>query len=197
VWGTENTGIFRVSGTGTTATKVYPSSGSSSVKGIIAVGSTVIAVNAEGQVVYKDGNVSDFSNPITPSVKFTGGMALWEHGGDKKILLGLLHGSGTFAYGYRELDLNGSGNVNSSGVFVPGITAPATGLTRTTSIDPGSRETSAIGKHPVNSLYVIPHSDSGDKDGRPIIVASTQKEGVWSYRTRRGTAQWNGEDNSN
>jgi hypothetical protein len=194
VWGAENTGIFRVSGT--TAAKVYPSSGNASVKGIIAVGSTVIAVNSEQQVVYQDSAAPNFSGFIPVSVSFTGGMALWEHGGDKKILLGLLHGSGTFTYGYRELDLDGSGNVNSSGVFVPGNTAPAAGSTRTTSIDPSSRETSAIGKHPVNSLYVIPNSNSGDKDGRPIIVASTQKEGVWSYRTRWGTAQWNGEDNN-
>ncbi|MDR2144169.1 MAG: hypothetical protein LBP29_07350 [Treponema sp.] len=123
-------------------------------------------------------------------------MARWGHGVDTKILLGLLDGSGTFAYGYRELDLNG-GNVSATGVFVPGNTAPAAGTERTTSIDPGSRETSAIGKHPVNSLYVIPLSNSGDRESRPIIVASTQKEGLWSYRVRRDVPQWNGEDNSN
>ncbi|MDR0586482.1 MAG: hypothetical protein LBG26_04520 [Treponema sp.] len=186
---TQNTGIFTVSGT--TAIKVY----NASVKGIIAVGSTVIAVNSGQHVVYQDSATPNFSGSISTGVKFTGGMALWEHGGDKKILLGLQDGSGTFPYGYRELDLDGSGNVNSSGVFVPGNTAPTTGPTRTTSIDPGSRETSAIGKHPVNSLYVIPNSNSGDDASRPIIVASTQKNGVWSYRVRRGTAQWNGEDN--
>jgi hypothetical protein len=191
MWGNEKTGIFTVSGT--TATKVYHSSSDVSVKGIIAAGSTVVAVNSEGQIIYKDGNISDFSSPISPGVSFTGGMAVWYYSGDKKILLGLLRGSGTFPYGYRELDLDASGDVDSSAVFVPGDTDNSA---RTTSIDPGSRETSAIGKYPVTSLYVIPGS-TGDSSGRPVIVASTQKDGVWSYRVRRGSPQWNGEDNSN
>jgi hypothetical protein len=209
MWDTENTGIFTVSTT-TTATKVYPSSGNASVKGIIAAGSTVIAVNSEGQVIYKDSAAStnSFASPgiINPSsVKFTGGMALWKWTDassviHQKILLGLQDGSGTFSYGYRELDLDGSGNVNSSGVFVPGTTTTTNNTARTTSIDPGSKETSAIGKYPVTALYVIPSPpgpNSGDADGRPVIVASTLQDGLWSYRARRGDPQWNGEDNSN
>jgi hypothetical protein len=189
VWGDENTGIFTV--TGTAATKKY----SSSVKGIIAVGTTtIVAVNAERQVIYKYGAV-DFDSPIG-GPKFTGGMALWEHGGDTKILLGLQGGgSGTYRYGYRELDLDSSGDVTDRNVYIPGTTARVSG---STSIDPGSNETSAIGDHAVNALYVIPSPpgpNSGDSYGRPIIVASTQQNGMWSYRVRRGTPQWNGEDN--
>ncbi|MDR2050064.1 MAG: hypothetical protein LBP69_11495 [Treponema sp.] len=191
VWGDENTGIFRVSGT--TATKVYPSSGSSSVKGIIAAGSTIVAVNAEGHIIY--GNSGTLNTSLSTGVKFTGGMAVWGHGGGKKILLGLQGGgSKNFVYGYRELDLDLSGNVIPSTIFVPGTTGIEETTTRTTSIDPGSG--SAIGKHPVTALYVIPSSNSRDDAGRPIIVASTQQNGVWSYRVRRGTPQWNGEDNT-
>jgi hypothetical protein len=196
VSGDENTGIFKISGA--TVTKVYPSlSCSVSIKGIIATGSTVVAVNDEKYIIYQDGNTPDFSGSISTDVSFTGGMALWEHLGNKMILLGLQKGSGTFRYGYRELDLNAGDIINSGSFSVPGITTIGT-ITRTTSIDPGSRETSAIGKHPVTSLYVIPSPpgpNSDDPAGRPIIVASTQKDGVWSYRVRRGTPQWNGEDN--
>ncbi|MDR2144767.1 MAG: hypothetical protein LBP29_10405 [Treponema sp.] len=191
--GDENTGIFRWDG-GSTVTKVY----SSSVKGIIAVGTppeTVVAVTG-GTIVYQDSKTSFTTNPgsISPGVSFTGGMAAWEHGGDTKILLGLQDGSGTFRYGYRELDLDSGGNVVPPYIFVPGTTINRTPAT--TSIDSGSRETSAIGKHPVTSLYAIKGSSSGDGAGRPIIFASTLRNGVWSYRTRRGVPQWNGEDNS-
>jgi hypothetical protein len=193
----ENTGIFTVSGT--TATLEHPDS----VKGIIAADSTptstIIAVTGSA-IIYKNSGAAAYS-VSSSGVSFTGGMALWEHSGDKKILLGLQRGgSGTFRYGYRELDLDGSGNVNGSGsvpIYAPGNTD--NGNRSSTSIDPGSTQTSAIGKYPVNALYVIPISpapDSGDSAGRPIILASTQQNGVWSYRVRRGTAQWNGEDNN-
>ncbi|MDR1505474.1 MAG: hypothetical protein LBI67_00045 [Treponema sp.] len=191
----ENTGIFNI----TTNTKVYPSSGNASVKGIIAVGSTaIIAVNSERQIIYKDPSGANFDSAtdpgiITTSVSFTGAMALWDAGANHMVLLGLQKGSGTFPYGYRELDIDGSWNVDATGVFVPGNDNSGG---RATSIDPGSRETSAIGKHPVNSLYVIPSSDSGDALSRRIVVASTLKNGLWSYRARRGVPQWNGEDNS-
>jgi hypothetical protein len=186
VRGNENTGIFTVSGT--TATKVYPSSGNSSVKGIIAAGSTIVAVTGN-MVIYKNSGTVYSNSSISASV--TGGMALWPNTtSPTKVLLGLQKGgSGTFRYGYREFDLNGPGE---GSVYVPGNTD---GGKRTTSIDPGSTQTSAIGKHPVTALYAIPGSNSGDNLGRPIILASTQQNGVWSYRVRRGTPQWNGEDN--
>ncbi|MDR0403373.1 MAG: hypothetical protein LBH35_07280 [Treponema sp.] len=188
----DDTGIFKISSG--IVTKEYPSSGNSSIKGIIAAGTTtVVAVDDEGFIIYKDSLVTNFNNPISTGLRFSGGMARWEGGGgDKKILLGLQRGSGTFRYGYRELDLDTGGDVDASGIYTPGTT---NGGARKTSISPDSRETSAIGKYPVTALYVISGSNSGD--GRPIIVASTQKDGMWSYRTRRGVPQWNGEDNSN
>jgi hypothetical protein len=188
VRGNENTGIFTVSGT--TATKVYPSNGSSSVKGIIAAGSAIVAVTGSA-VVYKD-SATNFDSPVSPNVSFTGGMALWPNTtSPTKVLLGLQKAeSGTFRYGYREFDLDGPGKES---VYVPGNTDDGK---RTTSIDPGSTQTSSIGKYPVTALYAIPGSNSGDNLGRPIIFASTQQNGVWSYRVRRGAPQWNGEDNN-
>jgi hypothetical protein len=193
MWGNENTGIFTISGT--TATSEYPGS----FKGIIAAGSIIVAVTGD-TIIYKDSGVY---TAILIGVSFTGGMAYWEWTDSsltihKKILLGLQkNGSGTYRYGYREFDLDGLKKWN---VYVPGNTDNGT---RTTSIDPGSTETSAIGKHPVNALYVVtplpgppPKPTSEDSLGRPIIFASTQKDGVWSYRARRGIPQWNGEDNS-
>lgn len=194
VKGGENTGIFQLDGSINVISK-YPGS----VKGIIATGSAIVAVT-DNTIIYKNSLVN-FDSPI-PSASFTGGMALWEWTDSssithKKILLGLQRGGGgTFRYGYRELDLDGSGNVVNGGVYAPGTTNG----NRTTSIDPGSTQTSAIGKYPVNALYVVPNTspnpNSEDNQKRPIIFASTQQNGVWSYRVRRGTPQWNGEDNN-
>jgi hypothetical protein len=182
-WGTENAGIFRV-----TSGNVSTGEKGGTVKGIIASGTNVIAV-ATDRVLYG----TNFINTLSGGVDFTGGMALWEHSGQKILLLGLQRGGGSYSYGYREVPLDGSGAITSGGIYVPGDNSGG----RATTIDPNTRETAAIGKHPVTALAVIPSSDSGDGAGRPITLASTQKNGLWSYRVRDGSPQWNGEDNGN
>ncbi|MDR1143810.1 MAG: hypothetical protein LBK77_06285, partial [Spirochaetaceae bacterium] len=99
--------------------------------------------------------------------------------------LGLQRSSGSYGYGYRELRLP----AGTGGIVTPGSSAPS-------SVKIDSQYTSAIGDHAVTSIYVLNGSDSGDA-GRPIIFACTAKDGLWSYRTRDGEPQWNGEDNSN
>jgi hypothetical protein len=109
------------------------------------------------------------------------------------LLLGIAAGgSGTFRCGYRELDLNDIllHSPGDSGIS----TAYPSG--RPTSIDPSTKNTAAIGNYPVNALMILPDSDSGDAAGRPVILASTQQNGLWSYRFRRTEPQWNGENNN-
>ena len=182
-WGPENAGIFDAS---TPAACVRKQSGT--VKGIIASGTSAIAVTTN-LVLYG----ANFANTRSSGVDFTGGMALWTDGTDKILLLGLQRGSGSYSYGYREVPLDSSGDITSPGIYEPGDNSGG----RATSIDPNTRETAAIGKHPVTALAVIPGSNSGDDAGRPITIASTQKNGLWSYRVRNGSPQWNGEDNGN
>lgn len=106
------------------------------------------------------------------------------------LLLGIAAGgSGTFRCGYRELSPGGTlHNPGDNGVSI------AYPLGRPTSIDPSTKNTAAIGNYPVNALIIIPDSDSGDTAGRPVILASTQQNGLWSYRFRRTEPQWNGEN---
>jgi hypothetical protein len=118
---------------------------------------------------------------------FSGAMASWNVGGDWLLLLGLQRSSGSYGYGYREVQVDGAG-APLSGLRVPGESHPS-------SVILDYQYTNAIGQHAVNALHVVDGSN-GDGQGRPIIFASTQKNGLWSYRSRGGQPQWNGEDNS-
>ena len=124
---------------------------------------------------------------IGPSYRFTGAIRVWENrNGELLLLLGIQLSSGSFAYGYRELRLpTGSSNDFN----MPGLDSP-------TSMELDSGRTSAIRNNAVNHLFVMPRFySSGDDSHRPLIFASTQRNGLWSYRVRNGTAQWNGENN--
>ena len=175
----DNAGIFEI-----TSDNVSQIKYSGTVKSIIASGNSVIAVTAD-HILYG----TDFNNTIR-GVRFTGGMALWNDGTNKILILGV-QGSG-FSCGYREVPLDGSGNING-GLYLPGDTSGG----RATTIDPNIKETAAIRHYDVTALSVIPSSNSRDGAGRPIIIASTQKNGLWSYRVRGSRPQWNGEDNGN
>jgi hypothetical protein len=168
-----NKGIFPVTGGTTLGTLLSVGS----VRGIVAGGSDVYAVTTERRVRYGS-TFSSSTSAFTP--EFSGAMALWPNSTPQLILLGLQRGSGSYGYGYRELKGNS--------LLEPGAEPP-------TSVEPSSQYTSAIGKHGVTAIYVLPGSDAGD--GRPIIFASTVKDGLWSYRSRDGKPHWNGEDNSN
>ena len=118
---------------------------------------------------------------------FSGSIAVWNHGSDKLLLVGIQYSSSTNGYGYREMNIG----LGSYSLVYPGNGA-------VTSVNPSSQYISAIGKHVINFFYVMPDTftPEADNDGRPIIFASTIKDGLWSYRMRNGNAQWNGEDNS-
>ena len=120
---------------------------------------------------------------------FTSAISGWKWIDDQNntynlLLVGLRRSSGTFGYGYREINLDPSGTFPAP-LHIPGADNP-------TSVDNRSQYTSAIGKYVVNHIWVVSES-KGDNDGRPIIFASTAKDGLWSYRLRDGNAQWNGE----
>ncbi|MDR0504101.1 MAG: hypothetical protein LBH16_12370 [Treponema sp.] len=133
----------------------------------------------------------------------TGALAIYRTAGDQKLLLAgrqdrlnYIAESG-FSYGYLELEIDSNGiktETSDDGVtknknFVePGRNSPSTVGTENV-----ERYTfrSTIGKHPVNYLFQAP----SDIDREMILFASTQKNGVWSYRDRSGKGQWNAEDN--
>jgi len=160
--------------------------------GLIKHGDQIVGVT-RNQVMYLNGGIfvelASYS-----STEFSGAMASWENSdGDRLLLLGLQRSSGSFGYGYRELIWKAGESLNTNQNLYP----PGEG--GVSSVEQDLQYISAIGNHVVNALYVVPFDSSANKaddKGRPIVLASTQKNGLWSYRTRSGRAQWNGEDNS-
>jgi hypothetical protein len=168
---------------------------SGSMRGIIASGNNIYAVTYGGGVSSANGTTW---TSWGGGYYFSGAMALWPDPTasstptPKLILLGLMHSNGTDGTGYRELDISSG---NPAGPYAPGDISDGR-LAADTSISPDRRETSAIAKHAVNALLAVNIPGSSRDGARPIIFASTQQNGVWSYRSRRGDPQWNGEDNS-
>jgi len=191
--GTQGDGIYM------TSTPIVPLTAPPLAAGLSVIGiikhdndNKIVAVTTQRQILYYDG--SEFKpSPTTPGFNFSGAMASWKwkknDGSEENLLLlGLLNKSGSFGYGYRELEW-------SERVGVPGDNDIS-------SVEKGSQFTSAIGNYGIAALYVLPPNVDykADDDGRPVVYASTVKNGLWSYRSRgEGNgrrAQWNGEDNS-
>jgi hypothetical protein len=163
------------------------------IKGMIGLANDIAAVNANGTLYY---SASTGFNKTIEGPGFSGALALWKDTvGNNILLVGLERGTNTstYAYGYRELNLDGSGNI-IAGDTTPHVPGSNTGAA--TTILPDSSTTAAIGKYPVTSLFAAPASAGDDGHGRPKIFASTLQNGLWSYRVRNnGTPQWNGENN--
>jgi len=195
----ENGGVFflgtRGDGILLTSSPTVPSpayvygEGDSSIIGLIEHSGIIVAITTGRQIVY--GGAGGFAEFVpSNSADLSGAMASWENSnGDQLLLLGLQRSSGSFGYGYRELIWD------NRSLYAPG------GEGAFSSVEKNLQYISAIGNHAVHALYAIPASvtaaGKADDMGRPIVFASTQKSGLWSYRTRGGQAQWNGEDNSN
>jgi hypothetical protein len=98
------------------------------------------------------------------------------------LLLVGVTGDETYEYGYFEIVINDNKLSNS---HAPGSEYAALGTS--ISCDNGTYEATLETK-PINSIMQAPDTDAGT--GEPIIFASTQKDGVYSYRG----GQWNAED---
>lgn len=176
---------------------------------------TVIAAGAErivGLTAYK-GNVFAVgpstiyfpTRAINTRYPLSGAVTGWTDGTDHLLLVGVQHSSDAFGYGYREIQISDTTGVPNGRLIVPGegITSQLNPAKTLSSVKYGSQYVSAIGEHAVNNFYVMPHdftpyADDGDSNHnappRPVIFAATVKDGLWSYRPRNGSAQWNGED---
>jgi len=136
---------------------------------------------------------------ITPMATFTdkryttGAIALWyKYSTDPKPSL-LLVGrtekqystSTGYSNGYVEIELDTvTGGIKSGALFID----PGKNL-YLSSIDNYERYVSTLGKKPVNHIIQTPASI----DPNMTMFASTQQNGVWSYRNRNNGLQWNAE----
>jgi len=141
--------------------------------GIININSNSIAAIDNNGVLYSIPSLSEIA-------KFdghlaTGALAIWEN---KLLLAGRQNklessvNSG-YTYGYLELE------IGKSEFREPGKNTPSTIID-----GENGRYISTIGKCPVNHIFQAP-------DG--VLFASTQKNGVWSYRQREDVWHWNAE----
>jgi len=130
---------------------------------------------------------SDFSN----NRESTGALAVWYRNPDDSNPTLLLAGrkeisfstSSGYTNGYVEITLDTStGAISGSSFNEPGSNSPS-------SIDDNDRYLSSLGKEIVNHIIQTPASI----DPKMRLLASTQQNGVWSYRDRGEGLRWNSE----
>ena len=176
-------------------------SGTENIKftGIISLGSSYIAaIDRAGKLYTVDSSgIVDTTISIDGDYLSTGMLAIWEDPlkpGSRMLLAGRQYSvfltSSAYTNGYVELELDLNG-IPISAFREPGISPPS-------SVVDGDNERykSTIGRLAINYMFQAPREvDPGDS-GRPgmRLFASTQNEGVWSYRIRNGIYQWNAED---
>ena len=164
--------------------------------GIINIdNNTILAISRNGYLY----NATGADITIVPDISIgsdrysTGALAVWIDPNDpsKKLLLAGRQDSlvytvnSGYTYGYMELELD-SGGIKADRDFVEPGRADITSVAD----NDYDRYVSTIGKYPVNHIFQTPKSI----DPEMTLFASTQKNGVWSYRIRDGIPQWNAEE---
>jgi hypothetical protein len=191
---TKEAGAYRTANPAQGAEKITGSDGKS-FSGIINLkednSGTVISITREGSLYIIGDSVTGTGISFNSDCPPTGALAIWHNpdsdNPDPVLLLAgrqnpLYSTSATsFNYGYLELELNSLGT--GASFREPGTAYPS-------SIDNNDRFKSTIGKQPVNHMFQTPKII----DPKMIIFASTQKNGLWSYRVIGGTPQWNAEE---
>jgi hypothetical protein len=198
---TKNNGIFKTADPASGEASSIAGSEGYKFTGIINLGANVAAITRDGNLyyVYPDSisvSIANFGSRFA-----TGTLAVWQNPynpGERLLLAGrqdeLEYSTNSgYVYGYLELELE-AGSVKAGAVFVePGLTAA--NVTSVFDRDNDGYKTS-IGTYPVNSILQSP----SEIDSAMTLFASTQKNGVWSYRDRRETGasepdwQWNAEE---
>jgi hypothetical protein len=153
--------------------------------GIINTGNVVLAITRNGNLHTVTPNSVDQVSGVSMGNRLaTGALAVWENNGNRLLLAGRQDSIGTtittgYSHGYIEagIDINGAitGNFDE-----PGKNDLST-------INKGDNERyrSSIGNYSSNHIFQA-------YDG--TLFASTQKDGVWSYRDRSKGWSWNAEN---
>jgi len=133
-------------------------------------------------------------NTVATDKYATGALAVWQQNiaGGRKMLIAGIQGvlytstSSSYTHGYVEFDLEFTKN---DGWLV--FTSTRRDNTPNITVDGNTdRYTATIGKHPINHFFQAPP----EIDSNMTFFASTQTNGLWSYRTRKGEPQWNAEN---
>jgi hypothetical protein len=179
---TARNGILRRDGS--TWTTVGSSSGYS-IAGIINAKGKIIAVTGNGYILEVDATNSTVT-AHSKGIYFTGGLAVYEgndiNGKVSLLLLGIKNS--IYNMGYREMVIpsNPTDSIDST-LYIPGERASLS------TVSGRDRYEATLAKSAVNSLVRLSPA-SGGGDGLPVLFASTQKDGLWSYRNN----EWNAEE---
>ena len=162
--------------------------------GIIDINNKVLAIARNGYLYTVDN-----TSGVTSGASFgndylaTGALAIWEDKDDasRKLLLAGRQDrfkatiSSGFTFGYLELE------IDASGTPVGSFAEPGESNGKPTTVIKGENESyrNTIGKRPVTHIY----QTSVLIDSERILFASTQKDGIWSFRNRGGESKWNSE----
>jgi hypothetical protein len=151
---------------------IVPGSSGYTIAGIIETRIGFIAVSSGGNILEVN------SNSVTvhsTGLAFTGGLAVY-NGRVELLLLGIKNS--VYDMGYREMKLNN----RDFALSVPGDNASeSTVLNR-------DKYRATLAKCAVNSLMQVDGETGSDR--LPVVFASTQKDGLWSYRN----GEWNAEE---
>jgi hypothetical protein len=153
---------------------------------------TILLIARNGDVYTVKDSITKIEN-VSLGYMSTGALAVWkenETSSGRLLLAGRQDSlnysvSSGYTYGYLELQLDENGIRSGENFVEPGLYILS-------SVKTGENERfkSTIGKYPVNYIFQTPYEiDSG-----MTLFASTQKNGVWSYRDRGGIFQWNAEE---
>jgi len=168
--------------------------------GIINIGNdTILAISRNGNLYNVTGaditKLTFSADEKTPDISInrpsTGALAVWVDKDDASRRL-LLAGrqdrldysvDSGYTYGYMELELDSSGIKAGKNFVEPGKDSPS-------SVADNERYVSTIGRYPVKHIFQTPSAI----DPEMTLFASTQKNGVWSYRQRGSNKIWNAEE---
>jgi len=185
-------GIYKTTSSFTPATLIQEPSGeftgminlNSNYAAAISRSGKIYEIDASGIKIVID---TEFNN----NRESTGALAVWYKENTDTYPTLLLAGRKDISYttssgytnGYVEITLDtATGEISGSSFNEPGLNSPS-------SINDNDRYVSSLGKQPVNHIIQTPK----DVDPNMRLFASTQKEGVWSYRDRGEGLRWNAE----
>jgi len=187
---TENGGgIYIINGGDLFSQESASTLGNGAFVGIINIGigaDPVKAINRDGNMFnVTSGGISPIIGTSMGERLATGGLGVWKNDkGERLLLAGRQDTLGTsissgYTHGYLEAVIDSSGNIGD--FDEPGRKEPST-----VNYGDNERYGSTIKNHPVNHIFQASVDD--------ILFASTQKNGVWSYRDRKNGWSWNAED---
>jgi hypothetical protein len=167
------------------------------IMGLIKLGTQIIAIDRNGDIL--DLTPTNFTSLGSVGYTTAGSLALWydpaawnnssASPADKEpklLLAGISTLSNSYDNGYREIGLTGGALATSFSVNEPGLPSD-----RVLTSDPDNTQyVSSLGTHPINFLYQVPYAI----DKNMPVFASTQLNGLWSYKDRGDGPEWNAEE---